>query len=226
MNLDSTRTRPRWHWDLIIQYEWLLLSPWSLHHVHHGDSILFCMQPRPNLSPDWTTPPPLSLSLSPSHSLWMSLTQVQGMSSMAAMLMLNMDEVEAFISFSNLINRPCQLAFYRVDHQLVHTHICLSILVRTLVVMMHSIAPNPNLNHLNWMPEHSLFCLSVDAQVFRGLPGVLWGDSSSSLPSLSVFRSDSWPLPHGLVSFWMTADHKYSQLQRSGPVESREKLLA
>lgn len=107
------------------------------------------MQPRPNLSPDWTTPPPLSLSLSPSHSLWMSLTQVQGMSSMAAMLMLNMDEVEAFISFSNLINRPCQLAFYRVDHQLVHTHICLSILVRTLVVMMHSIAPNPNLNHLN-----------------------------------------------------------------------------
>ncbi|XP_034413913.1 TBC1 domain family member 12-like isoform X2 [Cyclopterus lumpus] len=44
---------------------------------------------------------------------------VQGMSSMAAMLILNMDEVEVFISFSNLINRPCQLAFYRVDHQLM-----------------------------------------------------------------------------------------------------------
>ncbi|XP_038550728.1 TBC1 domain family member 12-like [Micropterus salmoides] len=44
---------------------------------------------------------------------------VQGMSSTAAMLILNMDEVEAFISFSNLINRPCQLAFYRVDHQLM-----------------------------------------------------------------------------------------------------------
>ncbi|XP_070847299.1 TBC1 domain family member 12-like isoform X3 [Chaetodon trifascialis] len=44
---------------------------------------------------------------------------VQGMSSMAAMLILNMDEVEAFIGFSNLINRPCQLAFYRVDHQLM-----------------------------------------------------------------------------------------------------------
>uniref|UniRef100_UPI0037E93EA9 TBC1 domain family member 12-like isoform X1 n=2 Tax=Semicossyphus pulcher TaxID=241346 RepID=UPI0037E93EA9 len=42
---------------------------------------------------------------------------VQGMSSMAAMLVLNMDKVEAFISFSNLVNRPCQLAFYRVDHQ-------------------------------------------------------------------------------------------------------------
>ncbi|XP_054454848.1 TBC1 domain family member 12-like isoform X2 [Anoplopoma fimbria] len=44
---------------------------------------------------------------------------VQGMSSMAAMLILNMDEVQVFISFSNLINRPCQLAFYRVDHQLM-----------------------------------------------------------------------------------------------------------
>ncbi|KAK9530969.1 hypothetical protein VZT92_012440 [Zoarces viviparus] len=44
---------------------------------------------------------------------------VQGMSSMAAMLILNMDEVQVFISFSNLINRPCQLAFYRGDHQLM-----------------------------------------------------------------------------------------------------------
>ncbi|KAL6095389.1 tbc1d12 [Pungitius sinensis] len=42
---------------------------------------------------------------------------VQGMSSIAAMLILNMDEVQVFISFSNLINRRCQLAFYRVDHQ-------------------------------------------------------------------------------------------------------------
>ena len=41
------------------------------------------------------------------------------MSSMAAMLILNMDELDVFISFSNLINRPCQLAFCRVDHQLV-----------------------------------------------------------------------------------------------------------
>ncbi|XP_068455330.1 TBC1 domain family member 12-like isoform X2 [Clinocottus analis] len=42
---------------------------------------------------------------------------VQAMSSLAAMFILNMDEVEVFISFSNLINRPCQLAFYRGDHQ-------------------------------------------------------------------------------------------------------------
>ncbi|TDG97641.1 hypothetical protein EPR50_G00209960 [Perca flavescens] len=44
---------------------------------------------------------------------------VQGMSSVAAMLILNMDEVDVFISFSNLINRRCQLAFYRGQHQLM-----------------------------------------------------------------------------------------------------------
>lgn len=42
---------------------------------------------------------------------------VQGMSSIAAMLILNMDEVQVFISFSNLVNRRCQLSFYRVDHE-------------------------------------------------------------------------------------------------------------
>ncbi|XP_056285056.1 TBC1 domain family member 12-like isoform X2 [Pseudoliparis swirei] len=48
-----------------------------------------------------------------------SVSHVQGMSSMAAMLILNQEEVEVFISFSNLVNRPCQLAFYRGDRQLV-----------------------------------------------------------------------------------------------------------
>ncbi|XP_059180720.1 TBC1 domain family member 12-like [Centropristis striata] len=42
---------------------------------------------------------------------------VQGMSSMAAMLILNMEELEVFISFSNLMNRPCQMSFCRVQHQ-------------------------------------------------------------------------------------------------------------
>ena len=79
------------------------------------------------------------LSFSVSRSLCLSLAQVQGMSSIAAVLILNMDELEAFVGFSNLINRPCQLAFYRADHQLVqkHTHICLSIPVRALSGRMH-----------------------------------------------------------------------------------------
>lgn len=40
---------------------------------------------------------------------------VQGMSFLAAMLLLNLDVVDAFICFANLLNRPCQLAFFRVD---------------------------------------------------------------------------------------------------------------
>nr|XP_033796562.1 TBC1 domain family member 12 [Geotrypetes seraphini] len=41
---------------------------------------------------------------------------VQGMSFISAVLILNLEEADAFISFANLLNKPCQLAFFRVDH--------------------------------------------------------------------------------------------------------------
>ncbi|KAL6474745.1 hypothetical protein MHYP_G00157850 [Metynnis hypsauchen] len=44
---------------------------------------------------------------------------VQGMSFIAAVLILNMEEPDAFIAFANLLNKPCQLAFFRVDHELM-----------------------------------------------------------------------------------------------------------
>uniref|UniRef100_H3DRG6 TBC1 domain family member 14 n=1 Tax=Tetraodon nigroviridis TaxID=99883 RepID=H3DRG6_TETNG len=44
---------------------------------------------------------------------------VQGMSFIAAVLILNLDTADAFIAFSNLLNRPCQMAFYRVEYCLV-----------------------------------------------------------------------------------------------------------
>lgn len=47
------------------------------------------------------------------------LPQVQGMSFIAAVLSLNLDTADAFIAFSNLLNKPCQMAFFRVDHGLV-----------------------------------------------------------------------------------------------------------
>ncbi|XP_066275916.1 TBC1 domain family member 14-like isoform X2 [Branchiostoma lanceolatum] len=40
---------------------------------------------------------------------------VQGMSFLAAVLILNMEPADAFVCFSNLLNKPCQLAFFRVD---------------------------------------------------------------------------------------------------------------
>ncbi|TRY99652.1 hypothetical protein DNTS_018057 [Danionella cerebrum] len=47
---------------------------------------------------------------------------VQGMSFIAAVLILNMDTADAFIAFTNLLNKPCQMAFYRVDHSLMLTY--------------------------------------------------------------------------------------------------------
>ena len=41
------------------------------------------------------------------------------MSFLAAVLLLNMEPSDAFICFANLLNKPCQLAFFRVDHPMV-----------------------------------------------------------------------------------------------------------
>lgn len=44
---------------------------------------------------------------------------VQGMSFIAAILLLNMDVADAFVCFANLLNRPCQLAFFRMDENIM-----------------------------------------------------------------------------------------------------------
>lgn len=44
------------------------------------------------------------------------------MSFIAAVLILNLEEADAFIAFANLLNKPCQMAFFRVDHDLVRIH--------------------------------------------------------------------------------------------------------
>jgi len=44
---------------------------------------------------------------------------VQGMSFIAAILILNLDEAEAFIVFANLVNWPCLAAFYSVEQVVV-----------------------------------------------------------------------------------------------------------
>ncbi|KAK2150057.1 hypothetical protein LSH36_426g02008 [Paralvinella palmiformis] len=47
---------------------------------------------------------------------------VQGMSFIAAVLLLNMDVDDAFICFANLLNRPCQIAFFRLDESLMNSY--------------------------------------------------------------------------------------------------------
>jgi hypothetical protein len=49
---------------------------------------------------------------------WVVL-QVQGMSFIAAILLLNMDVADAFVCFANLLNRPCHVTFFRMDEDMV-----------------------------------------------------------------------------------------------------------
>lgn len=42
---------------------------------------------------------------------------VQGMSFLAAVLLLNMEPADAFVSLANLLNRPSYMAFFKVDYQ-------------------------------------------------------------------------------------------------------------
>ncbi|XP_014790974.1 mucin-17 [Octopus bimaculoides] len=47
---------------------------------------------------------------------------VQGMSFLAAVLLLNMEVADAFICFANLLNGPCQVAFFRVDEGMMKSY--------------------------------------------------------------------------------------------------------
>ncbi|XP_068161358.1 TBC1 domain family member 12-like isoform X3 [Antennarius striatus] len=81
---------------------------------------------------------------------------VQGMSSVAAVLLLNTEEVAAFVGFSNLINRPCQLAFYRGDHQLMLGYfqafqVFLEELLPRLFLHFQSLGLTPDLYLIDWI---------------------------------------------------------------------------
>lgn len=41
------------------------------------------------------------------------------MSFIAAILLLNMEVADAFVCFANLLNRPCQVSFFRMDEEMV-----------------------------------------------------------------------------------------------------------
>lgn len=68
------------------------------------------------------------------------LVQVQGMSFVAAVLLLNMDVYDAFTCFANLLNRPCQIAFFRLDRNLVSPS-CLSLSSPHVVLGIGRISP-------------------------------------------------------------------------------------
>ena len=56
-------------------------------------------------------------------SLGLVFVQVQGMSFLAAVFLLYVSPSEAFVCLAGILNRPCHLAFFRVDEKKVEENV-------------------------------------------------------------------------------------------------------
>ncbi|XP_063591940.1 TBC1 domain family member 14-like [Penaeus indicus] len=95
---------------------------------------------------------------------------VQGMSFLAATLLLNMDETDAFIAFSNLLNRPAHMAFFRVDQPVMCAYYnafeeLLAINLPHLAEHLRNIEVTPDLYILDWLLTVFSRPLPIDAAV-------------------------------------------------------------
>ncbi|KAK3851910.1 hypothetical protein Pcinc_041471 [Petrolisthes cinctipes] len=95
---------------------------------------------------------------------------VQGMSFLAATLLLNMTEVNAFTAFTNLINRPAHMAFFRVDQPMMEAYYqtfeeLLGANLPQLADHLHSIGVTPDLYVLDWLLTVFARPLPLDAAV-------------------------------------------------------------
>ncbi|KAK7066370.1 hypothetical protein SK128_001112 [Halocaridina rubra] len=95
---------------------------------------------------------------------------VQGMSFLAATLLLNMDEADSFIAFSNLLNRPAHMAFFRVDQPVMCAYYQAfeELLVANLPSLgdhLKNIGVTPDLYILDWLLTVFSRPLPLDAAV-------------------------------------------------------------
>jgi len=73
---------------------------------------------------------------------------VQGMSFIAAMLLLNMDTVDAFICFSNLMHKPCQMAFFTVNQPVMEAYFnAFDVMLQDCAPRIHSHFQQQKLSH-------------------------------------------------------------------------------
>ncbi|XP_045124640.1 TBC1 domain family member 14-like isoform X1 [Portunus trituberculatus] len=95
---------------------------------------------------------------------------VQGMSFLAATLLLNMNEENAFISFSNLLNRPAHMAFFRVNQPMMCAYYqtfeaLLAANLPSLATHLQNIRVTPDLYVLDWLLTVFSRPLPLDAAV-------------------------------------------------------------
>jgi len=92
---------------------------------------------------------------------------VQGMSFIAAILILNLDEAEAFIVFANLVNWPCLAAFYSVDQPVMERYYStfsnhLSTNLPNLASHFSRLGLRPDLYILDWWMTLFSKCAPLD----------------------------------------------------------------
>lgn len=82
---------------------------------------------------------------------------VQGMSFLAAVLLLNMEASDAFILLANLLNLTSYLAFFRVDHALMQPYFD----TFTALLLEHLPRVYDHFTKLEFSPEYYLIEWSV-----------------------------------------------------------------
>ena len=77
---------------------------------------------------------------------------VQGMSFLAAVLLLNMEAGDAFVCLANLLNRSSYMAFFRVDYALMEPYFkTFTSLLQEYLPQLHS-----HFTRLEFSPEYYL----------------------------------------------------------------------
>ena len=105
---------------------------------------------------------------------------VQGMSFLAAVLLLNMEASDAFVFLANLLNRSSYVAFFRVDHALM----CPYFTTFTALLQEHLPRLHTHFTQLEFSPEYYL----IEWSVMYTISYVYYCDSVQSCKSIQYIR--------------------------------------
>lgn len=154
---------------------------------------------------------------------------VQGMSFLAAMLLLNMDLTDAFICFTNLLSRSCQMAFFTVNQALMEAYYrTFDVLLEEQLPRVHMHFRGENLSHdiylIDWiftlfsksLPLDTacrvwdLFCRDGEEFLFRTALGILLMHEEALL-EMEFFRLAQYLTK---LSNTITADELFQYIEK------------
>ncbi|XP_071947662.1 TBC1 domain family member 12-like [Antedon mediterranea] len=109
---------------------------------------------------------------------------VQGMSFIAAVFLLNLEPPNAFLCFSNLMNKPCQMAFFRLDQTIMQAYFAtfeeyFQDNLPQLFVHFEELEVTPDLYIIDWM--YTLYSKSLPLDVACRVWDVFFRDGEEFL---------------------------------------------